>query len=74
MQIVPFTELSKTFKSAVMLGEGGFGVVWEVNWKGKCIAVKKLLMTKKNAVAGDFIREVRLQLNIICTSNNVIKI
>jgi len=58
MQIVPFDTLAATFEDAVMLGEGGFGVVWEVNWKGTAVAVKKLNMTKKNAIAGDFIREV----------------
>ena len=58
MQIIPYPELEKTFETGELLGEGGFGVVWEVEWKGKPVAVKKLNMTRKNAIAGDFIREV----------------
>jgi hypothetical protein len=41
-----------------MPGVGGFGTVWQVNLKGKEVAVKQLYMSKRNAYAGDFIREV----------------
>jgi len=58
MQIVPYEQLEKTFENAMMLGEGGFGVVWEIEWQGRALAVKKLNMSRKNAIAGDFIREV----------------
>jgi len=58
MQIVNFQELEATFADALLLGEGGFGVVCQVKWKGVWIAVKRLAMTKKNTIVGDFIREV----------------
>jgi len=62
MQIVPFGQLLPSLDEAEeeggRLGSGGFGVVYELEWLGEQIAVKKLSMTQKNAIAGDFIREV----------------
>lgn len=58
MQIVPYSSLAPHLEDAESLGSGGFGVVYEVEWMDQAIAVKKLAMTEKNHIAGDFIREV----------------
>jgi len=58
MKIVPFPELEACFKGATILGEGGFGIVCQVNFKGEELAVKKLNMSRMNNQIGDFIREI----------------
>jgi len=56
--IAPYNELQSAFLNAPLLGEGGFGVVYQAKFRGEDVAVKKLNMSDNNTVVGDFIREV----------------
>ena len=55
---VPYRELEPQIRDAPKLGAGGFGVVYQLNFRNHEVAVKKVNEDEKNEIVNDFIREI----------------